>query len=227
MTRDTLLNAATVVVLACTVVATGTVVTNSLRFRQTPAARSFGDRTGKTVGDWKSFAEHGQWLGPQAAEVVVVEFGDYQCPACAHLDPALRAVQQAHAAQVAILYRHFPLARIHPYAVEAANAAECAGAQGRFAAMHSLLFQLQDSLSTTPWPTIAARAGVRQLDDFTDCLRSARYQAQVTEDTADGRRLAVAGTPTLLINGTLIEGAPDSAALDAYVNRALATRAIR
>jgi len=221
--NERLINGATIVALACTVAATVSVLRQP---RGAPYGRgpgSFGARTGTVIPDWKTYAQRGEWRGPARAKVILVEFADYQCPACRKLEGVLRAAQAAHAADLAVVFRNYPLTRIHPRAMEEANAAECAAAQGRFSDMHDLLFALQDSMTGLSVGDVARRAGIQRQAAFDTCVGQNLYQARIDEDRGEGRTLGVAGTPTLLINGVLVEGAPDSIALERYIENAIET----
>ncbi|MEK8225402.1 thioredoxin domain-containing protein [Oerskovia sp. M15] len=85
-------------------------------------------------------------FGDPDASVTIVEFGDFECPYCHDAAPILRAVVEESGGQVRLVFRHFPLFEVHPYALTAALAAEAAGAQGRFWEMHDVLFAHQDRL---------------------------------------------------------------------------------
>ena len=92
------------------------------------------------VREW----DHAQ--GPQEAEFTLVEYGDYQCPDCGRLFQLLHGLQTELGTRLRLVYRHYPMSGVHKRAQAAAEAAEAAGAQGRFWEMHSILFQNQQSL---------------------------------------------------------------------------------
>jgi protein-disulfide isomerase len=85
-------------------------------------------------------------LGPALAVVEIVEYGDFQCPTCKVAVPGVQSLLARFEGRVRFAFRHFPLEDIHPHALGAAEAAECAGAQGRFWEMHRLLFDNQPRL---------------------------------------------------------------------------------
>src|SRR6201992_2906228 len=87
-------------------------------------------------------------IGASRARVTVVEYGDFKAPNCKQAPPALKLLLERFASRVCIVYRHFPLEEVHPHALAAAEAAECAGGQGKFWEMHDLLFANQDHLKT-------------------------------------------------------------------------------
>src|SRR3954463_7081648 len=84
--------------------------------------------------------------GRPDAAVTLVEYGDYQCPVCGAAHPVVDRVRQTMGERLRFVYRHFPLSQLHPYAFHAAEAAEAAGAQGKFWEMHDMLFENQDAL---------------------------------------------------------------------------------
>lgn len=91
-------------------------------------------------------------LGPSEARVVLVEYSDFQCPACAQFSPYLKEILQEHGTQIRLEYRHYPLINTHPYAIPAAIAAEAAGVQGKFWEMHDKLFENQNAWSRAANP---------------------------------------------------------------------------
>ena len=86
--------------------------------------------------------------GSPQARYTLVEYGDYECPACGSLFQTIRQLHAKFGADVRLVFRHYPLSGIHPHAEKAAEAAEAAAAQGRFWEMHDLLFEHQDALRT-------------------------------------------------------------------------------
>ena len=93
-------------------------------------------------------SERDHVLGPATAPVTLIEYGDYECPYCRAAQPILKQIKEIMGDDLRLAYRHFPLSQIHPHAYQAAEAAEAAGAQGRFWEMHDLLFANQDRLGS-------------------------------------------------------------------------------
>lgn len=214
MNRALLSNLATAVMVACAVVVTTLAVKRELF---PPAAAAQPDMRPRRVDNWERLLQGGQWMGRRDAPVRIVEFSDFQCPFCARTQPVLDAVRRRHPERVAVLYRHFPLDAIHPYARPAAAAAECAAAQGRFEPFVTLLFAQQDSLGKKGWPKFAAEAGVPDAAEFDRCVTDARTLAAVDRDAKAGADTQVQVTPTLIINGTLHPGALSEAELEKLV----------
>jgi len=128
--------------------------------------------------------------------------------------------------QVRYEFRHFPLASIHPQAQKAAEAAECAGEQGRFWEMHDLLFARQDGWSgqVAALDTFKQMAGELALDQaqFDACLDGGTYAGKVAADQDAGIAAGVSGTPAFLVNGGLLSGAQGFAAFQRQLDYYLA-----
>jgi len=159
-----------------------------------------------------AYANSGHVLGNEAAPYKIVEFSDFQCPACRFLHPILAEFRGAHP-EVAVVYRHYPITS-HIYAVPAALAAECAAEQGRFATFAGLAFEAQDTIARVDWTRIAAAAGVPDLSYFEECTIAKRHMSAINADIAAARALPVTGTPTLLFGNILILGVPSSDSLE-------------
>lgn len=164
-------------------------------------------------------------LGEKQARVTLVEYGDYECPHCAHAYPIVKAVRRRFSDELRFVFRNFPLTELHPHAELAAEAAEAAGAQGAFWAMHDLLFEHQDDLSGAG-VTRYARAVVRDHARWLSDMQVRRFNARVREDSTSGLRSGVRGTPTFFVNGLRHEAAYDEASLTAAIRAALADDAL-
>ncbi|MEV4708726.1 DsbA family protein [Actinoplanes sp. NPDC049316] len=158
-------------------------------------------------------------LGPEDAPVTVVEYGDYQCPYCARAHTVVRQLLHRRTKLVRFAYRHFPLINVHPYAETAAEAAEAAGARGRFWTVHDWLFAHQGRLS--PVTLIAALTDMG-LDGeaIAGELRDHRFLDKVRWDFVSGVRSGVSGTPTFFINGMRYKGGDSMPELVAAVDAA-------
>ena len=146
--------------------------------------------------------------GPENATYVLLEYGDYQCPYCRAAQGVVEQLLVAAGDEIQYAYRHFPLTQIHPQAALAAEAAEAAGAQGRFWEMHELLFKHQDRLM--PHDLLGYAAALR-LDTRRVALELERsvHRQRVREDFLSGVRSGVNGTPTFFINGVRHNGGWD------------------
>jgi protein-disulfide isomerase len=147
------------------------------------------------------------WVrGPlHAGGPTLVEYGDFQCPYCGRAYWELRRLEEALGDGLALVFRHFPITRSHPYAQVAAEAAEAAGAQGRFWQMHDLLYENQRSLEPDRLLEYARRLDL-DVQRFARELESHRHLSKVRRDFMEGVRSGVNGTPTFFIGGERYDG---------------------
>jgi protein-disulfide isomerase len=138
--------------------------------------------------------------GPETAPVTLVEYGDFECPFCGAAHLIIKEIQRELGDQLRFVFRHFPLATIHPHAEHAAEAAEAAGAQGRFWAMHDTLFEHQRALDDQHLMQYARALGL-DIERFEREMAAHIYAPRVREDFMSGVRSGVNGTPTFFING--------------------------
>jgi protein-disulfide isomerase len=141
-------------------------------------------------------------LGNQHAPVTVVEYADFECPICKQAAPALKLLLEHFPEEVRIVFRHFPLEGVHPHALAAAEAAEVAGAQGKFWEMHDLLFAHQLHLKAN---NLRSYAEQLQLDmsRYTAEMDDEIYRQRVREHIESGRQSGVRSTPGIFINGAI------------------------
>jgi protein-disulfide isomerase len=145
--------------------------------------------------------------GPGDAKVTIVEFADFQCPYCASVRPALARIRREYDAEVRLVFKHLPIAALHPQAMEASVAAAAAGLQGKFWEMHDLLFDNQDSLrGTPPYLKFADEVGL-DLAVFRRHMESDAVRSTVEDDMNDARSIGITGTPIFLVNGRYYPGA--------------------
>lgn len=147
-------------------------------------------------------AEHVK--GPQTAKVTIVEFADFQCPACAATEPVLAEILESYP-EVRLVFRHFPLLSIHRNALASGQAAEAAAQQGKFWEMHDALYRTQEEWQddSNPQDAFVALARELQLDEtaFIAAYESSATRDKVYEDLRLGENLKVNSTPTLYYNG--------------------------
>lgn len=143
--------------------------------------------------------------GPQTAKAVLIEYSDFQCPACGAFYPIVKNLEQKYGDKIAIVYRNYPLTQIHQNAQLAAQAAEAANLQGKFWEMHDLLLDRQSSWSSAGdvKKTFIEYAKEVKLDEkkFTDDLDSSTVKDRVTRDITSGNAVGITGTPTFYLNG--------------------------
>jgi protein-disulfide isomerase len=143
-------------------------------------------------------ADHLQ--GDAQALVILVEYGDYECPHCGHAYPIVKQVQNHFGKRLAFVFRNFPLSQIHPNAESAAEAAEFAGAHERFWEMHDAIFENQDELGRTMLRELAKQLELSP-QSLDRALDNGEFASRVKQDFLGGVRSGVNGTPTFFING--------------------------
>ena len=141
-------------------------------------------------------------IGPADAKVTVVEYGDFDCPNCKQAAPAVQLLLRRFEGRVRFAYRHYPLVEVHPNAMHAAEAAECAGVQGKFWQMHDMLFDHHPHFSL---PELRGYAEALQLDMeiFAKHMGTNAYVARIKEHMKSGRESGVRGTPGFFVNGKI------------------------
>jgi protein-disulfide isomerase len=141
-------------------------------------------------------------IGASHAPVTIVEYADFECPTCKQAAPAVKLLLERFPGRLRVVFRHYPLEQLHPHALAAAQAAECAAGQGKFWEMHDLLFANQEHLKNSQLHSYAERL---QLD-------MARYTAEmddqvhlqtIREDVAGANRSGIRGTPGFFVNGRI------------------------
>jgi protein-disulfide isomerase len=140
-------------------------------------------------------------VGNKEAKITMVEFSDYQCPFCGrYFSQTLTQVMDTYVktGKVHYVFRDFPLEQIHPFALKAAEAAHCAGDQGKYWEMHDRLYKNQAKLAANE---LAGHATALGLDEqkFKECLDSGKYTALVKKNENDGMKVGVRGTPSFFL----------------------------
>jgi cyclophilin family peptidyl-prolyl cis-trans isomerase/protein-disulfide isomerase len=164
------------------------------------------------------------WIkGPDDAAVTIVEYADFQCPYCATVGPVLDELREAFPEDVRVVYRHYPLQSIHDKAVLATQAAEAAGLQGEFWAMHDLLYAKQadwSDLSVEDFKTwVTEEAAGLGLDEeqFAADLTSEEITALAEDTWKTGQEIGIPGTPFIMINNQQFKARPQLSTLTAIV----------
>lgn len=162
--------------------------------------------------------------GKKSATVTVVEFSDFQCPACGAFHPDMKKILSDYNGKIYFIYRHFPLP-LHKNAMKAAQAAEVAGAENKFWQMHDKLFETQSEWSEIVDPTSLFVGYAKSLDideeKFKKALDEGTHLSLIQKDLQDGNKAGVNATPTIFVNGKKVEGATSIADLTAKVRTAI------
>jgi protein-disulfide isomerase len=146
------------------------------------------------------------WVrGAPEGAVTLLEYGDYECPFCARAFWERKKLERAPVIPFRFAFRHFPLSQLHPHATLAAEAAEAAGAQGKFWEMHDTLFRNQQNLTAQALLDYASELDL-DLGRFETDLQQHRHVPKVRRDFFDGVRSGVNGTPTFFIDGVRWNG---------------------
>ncbi len=163
----------------------------------------------------------------QLTKVTIVEFGDFECPACAQAEPVVKQVMREYQGKVTYVFRNFPLPQ-HQYAMVAAEAAEAAGAQGKFWQMYDKLYSnqnqwVQNSKPMDYFSQYAQQIGLNT-NQFTADVNGNKYQDKIQQDYSDAVALQISYTPTFYINGVQMNGTPTLQQFQTQINANLSTK---
>ena len=151
-------------------------------------------------------------LGENKKNVVLVEYGDYQCPACAAYYPIIKQLVETYKSDIQFQFRNFPLQQIHQNARAAARAAEAAGKQNKFWEMHDLLYEQQSSWEQSSSANLIFEQYAKQLglnvDTFKTDFASNEINEIINADFNEGTRLGVESTPTFFLQGKKLDNPP-------------------
>lgn len=173
-------------------------------------------------------------FGKADSKVVLVEYGDYQCPACGSNAPRIKAIAETYKDYVAFVFRNFPLSSIHANALAGSGAAEAAGLQGKYWEMHDLLYKKQNE-----WSTLTTDERTNKFTDYakelsldTDKFKTDMALASVTKkisfDQALGKKDQINSTPSFRLGGKVVEPATwsNDTEFKKYIEEALKTAGI-
>lgn len=162
--------------------------------------------------------------GALDGKVTLVEFGDFQCPACGAYEPLVRQVEKDNADILKVVFRHFPLIQIHKNALIAAKASEAAGLQGKFWEMHDILYDKQtewsEGLNARDFILIYATTIGLDTKKFTQDLDSKAIEDKILAEYKEGVNLGVQGTPTFFVNGVKIKSPQSPEAFNEIIKQA-------
>ena len=144
--------------------------------------------------------EHDQGQGDPDAPIVLVEYGDYECPHCGRAYPIVKQLQQHFGKKLYFVFRNFPLTEVHPHALAAATVAESAALQGKFWQIHDSIFEHQDQLNVKSLIHYSKVNGV-DIGKLEEDMTSQQVLDKIEGDIDGGLRSGVNGTPTFFVNG--------------------------
>lgn len=173
-------------------------------------ALTSGNKNDSSNGGGNSEAQLSNHVtGATDSKVTLIEYGDFQCPACKSYHPLLQQLKAEYGDRVTFQFRHFPLTQIHPNAFIGSRAAEAAGKQDKFFEMHDLLFENQEAWSTASNPATVLEGYAQQLglnvDQFKTDMNSAGVAATINADAKAAQAAGGNSTPTFVLNDTKIE----------------------
>lgn len=168
-----------------------------------------GSQSTVSSGSTSPDLSKGWSVGLANAPVKIIEYADFECPACKAADPIIRNILQQYQGKVYYSYRHFPLGQ-HKNALAASETAEAAGAAGKFFEMDTLLYSTQDEWANlnNPIDKFKELAGSLGIDSGTveNAIKNKVYETKIIGDRTDGEKLNVDSTPSFFVNGTLYTG---------------------
>ncbi len=162
--------------------------------------------TGTPLNEGRT-ADGRAYRGAGSPKVVIYEYSDFECPFCGRAVPVVDEIVRAHANDVQLQFRNFPLTDIHPRSMPSALAGVCADEQGKFWQMHDKMFASQDKLEDADLKKYAQEIGL-DAANFTACLGSREAFGKVQQDIEAGKALGVQGTPSFEVGSTLVVGTP-------------------
>jgi protein-disulfide isomerase len=163
--------------------------------------------------------------GPSSAPITIVEFSDYQCPYCQRAEQSVQEVRKKYGDKVRLIYMDFPLP-MHQYALKAAQAARCAGDQGKYWEYHDALFADQSKLDAAGLKATAAKL---KLDPkkFDQCTAHDLHMDQIRKSQKEGADVGVDGTPSFVINGRMLSGAQPASEFESVIDEELAQQNVK
>ncbi len=147
-------------------------------------------------------ADH--FAGTERASLILVEYGDYECPSCSEAEPVTRHLVEAFGSRLGFVFRHFPLVEVHPHAELAAEAAEAAAAQHEFWPMHQLLSAHWKHLELSALTRHAEAVGL-DMRRFNAEMADRIYTQRVQEHRRSGELIGLRSSPSFFLNGKLID----------------------
>lgn len=152
--------------------------------------------------------------GAGTTGVTLVEYGDFQCPACGAFHPILKEIKAKYGDKISFQFRNFPIVSLHPNAMSAHRAAEAASMQDKFWEMHDLLYERQSAWTNSNNPAALFKGYAEELgldiDRYNTDLIKAEIGTIVQEDLKAGKALGVTATPGFVLDGKLLENNPRS-----------------
>jgi protein-disulfide isomerase len=168
-------------------------------------------------------AGHSPSKGPENAPITIVEFADFQCPYCASAKIILDDLFKQYKNKIRIIFKNYPLIQIHPEAMPAAIAAECANKQNKYWQMHDALFENHKKLGEDLYQKLAQSLQLN-INEFNKCRKDPSIQAQVSSEMDYGQSLGINATPAFYVNGIQLMGAVPKSEFEKVINKELSLK---
>ncbi len=183
-----------------------------------PAAnKPVGASLPKSPSEIKLYPADPVW-GSRSAPVKIIVYSDFECPYCAESAPLLKGMVNNSSGKAALIWKDFPLPS-HVQAYAAAEAAQCAAAQGKFWEFHDKLFLNQSSLGSTLYQQLTSDLKLN-VDKFLNCLNNKEAVPLINQNISEAKSIGIDGTPTLIVNGQIYNGTMTKEQLDLILNSA-------
>ncbi len=169
-------------------------------------------------------------FGEGKKNVTLIEYGDFQCPACKAYYPLVKDLKEKYKSDIFFQFRNYPLESLHQNARAGARAAEAANLQGKFWEMHNALYENQDSWKDSGNPltifsALAQQSGVTDIPKFEADYKSSAVNSIINADLKEAQKLGATATPTFVLDGKKIEDNPrDGASFDKLIDDAIAAK---
>jgi protein-disulfide isomerase len=162
----------------------------------------------RPVTNWAEVVGVSRRADTSTGPIHVVEFGDYQCPGCGRIYAILDSVARRRGHALSIGFVHYPLKAIHPFAWQAARAADCSADQGAFVRFHEYLYRHQHDIGSPNWLTTAEKSTGIQPASFEACLSDSSRNDRVARGASMAGRMGINATPTFIVDGMMYPGVP-------------------
>ncbi|MBU1118260.1 DsbA family protein [Patescibacteria group bacterium] len=166
------------------------------------------------ANDPLTLTEDERMSGPDTAKVTIIEYSDFQCPACAVFSAEVKKLREEFPNDVRVVFRHYPLKQLHPQAERPSKAAEAAHRQGKFWEMHYKIYENQQTWSQMNNMEVEFEKYAKELelniDDYRAAYEDKSIQDKLDADRKSGYKLTIDATPTFYINGKKLENNPRS-----------------
>lgn len=214
--------------IAGAIIIVGVLIAGAIFFRgESPANNNLAqERENLPAGEIRPIGPDEHIFGNQKAEIVIVEYSDTECPFCKRFHDTMHQVIDSTDGNVAWVYRHFPIAQLHPEAFKQSLATECAWEQGGNETFWTYIDELyrrtpsNNGLQASELSKIATDIGLN-LAQFDECLTSEKYADKVRADMEDGNKMGISGTPSSIIlkKGEIVDVIPGAQPYEAVMEK--------